>query len=216
MKPGPGSENRGPAGAAGAKCCGSSAGEANAGTVLIEESATTLTQFLFARLVVQIGKEAKSPLVSQEVQEAHKFTVKAAGCRHNQGEKGLVVMTEVIRAVPVALRLRHGRVDEHLVRVRVSRLTVTGKVRDTAVKVVDDGDVDDEIRRPGHVQALNLQVPASLAAAVRDATATVGAKACVVRNGIDFREEKLMTCQPMTCVVCACVEVVCIEALPKA
>ena len=74
---------------------------------------------------------------------------------------------------------------------------MTGGVRDTAVKVVDDGDVDDEIRRPGHVQALNLQVPASLAAAVRDATATVGAKACVVRNGIDFREEKLMTCQPM-------------------
>jgi len=63
--------------------------------------------------------------------------------------------------------------------------------------VLDDGDVDDEIRRPGHVQALNLQVPASLAAAVREATATVGAKACVVRNGIDFREEKLVTCQPM-------------------
>ena len=216
MEPGPGSENRGPAGAAGTKCSGSSAGEADAGTVLIEESAATLTQFLLARLVLQSGKEAKGPLVSQEVQEAHKFAVKAAGCRHNQGEKGLVVMTEVIRAIPVALRLRHGRVDKHLVRVRVARLTVPVGVRDTAVKVVDDGDVDDEIRRPGRVQALNLQVPASLAAAVRDATATVGAKACIVRNGIDFREEKLMTCQPMTCVVCACVEVVCIEALPKA
>ena len=216
MEPGPGSENRGPAGATRAKCGGSSAGEADAGTVLIEESAATLTQFLLGRLVLQSGKEAKGPLVSQEVQEAHKFAVKAAGCRHNQGEKGLVVMTEVIRAIPVALRLRHGRVDKHLVRVRVARLTVTVGVRDTAVKVVDDGDVDDEIRRPGHVQALNLQVPASLAAAVRDATATVGAKACIVRNGIDFREEKLMTCQPMTCVVCACVEVVCIEALPKA
>ena len=74
MKPGPGSENRGPAGAAGAKCCGSSAGEANAGTVLIEESAATLTQFLLAGLVLQSGEEANGPLVSQEVQEAHKFT----------------------------------------------------------------------------------------------------------------------------------------------
>ena len=79
----------------------------------------------------------------------------------------------------------------------MAKLTVTGGVRDTAVKVVNDGDVDDEIRRPGHVQALNLQIPASLAAAVRDATAAVGAKARVMRNGSDFREEKLVTCQPM-------------------
>ena len=50
LEPGPGSANRGPAGAAGTKCCGLSAGEANAGTVLIEESAATLTQFLLARL----------------------------------------------------------------------------------------------------------------------------------------------------------------------
>ena len=145
MEPGPGSENRGPAGAAGTKSGGPSAGEADASTVLIEVSAATLTQFLLARFVLQSGKEAKGPLVSQEVQEAQKFAVKATGCRHNQGEKGLVVMTEVIRAIPVALRLRHSRVDKHLVRVRVTRLTVTGGVRDTAVKVVDDGDVDDEV-----------------------------------------------------------------------
>ena len=165
LEPGPGSANAdgGPAGAAGTKCCGLSAGEANAGTVLIEESAATLTQFLLAGLVLQSGEEAKGPLVSQEVQEAHKFAVEAAGCRHNQGEKGLVVMTEVVRAICVALRLRHGRVDEHLVRVGVARLTVTGGVSDTAVKVVNEGDVDDEIRRPGHVQTLNLQIPASLA-----------------------------------------------------
>ena len=131
---------------------------------------------------MQSGKEAKGPLVSQEVQEAHKFAVKAAGCRHNQGEKGLVVMTEVIRAIPVALRLRHGRVDEHLVRVGVARLTVKGGVSDTAVKVVNEGDVDDEIRRPGHVQALNLQIPASLAAAGRNTAAAVGAKARVLRD----------------------------------
>ena len=101
MEPGPGSENRGPAGAAGAKCCGSSAGEANAGTVLIEKRPDVDTvPPRKARTVLQSGKEAKGPLVSQEVQEAHKFAVKAAGCRHNQGEKGLVVMSEVIRAIP--------------------------------------------------------------------------------------------------------------------
>ena len=199
LEPGPESAGAdgGPAGAASTKCCGLSAGEANAGTVLIEESAATLTQFLLAGLILQSGEEANGPLVSQEVQEAHKFTVKATGCRHNQGEKGLVVMTEVVRTICVALRLRHGRVDEHLVGVGVARLTVAGGVGDTAMKVVNEGDVYDEIRRPGHVQTLNLQIPASLAAAERDAAAAVGAKARVVRNGIDFREEKLVTCQPM-------------------
>ena len=197
MEPGPGSENRGPAGAAGAKCCGSSAGEANAGTVLIEESAATLTQFLLARLVLQSGKEAKGPLVSQEVQEAHKFAVKAAGCRHNQGEKGLVVMTEVVRTICVALRLRHGRIDKHLVGVGVARLTVAGGVGDIALKIMNKGDVDDEIRRPGHIQTLNLQIPASLAAAGRNTAAAVGAKARVVRDVSDCREEKLMTCLPV-------------------
>ena len=196
MKPGPGSENRGPAGAAGTKCCGLSAGEANAGTVLIEESATTLTQFLLAGLVLQSGEEANGPLVSQEVQKAHKFAVKATGCRHNQGEKGLVVMTEVVRTICVALRLRYGRVNKHLVGVEVARLTVAGGVGDTAMKVMNKGDVDDEIRRPGHIQSLNLQIPASLAAAGRNAAAAVGAKARVVRDVSDCREEKLMTCLP--------------------
>ena len=83
LEPGPGSENRGPAGAAGAKCGGSSAGEADAGTVLIEESAATVTQFLLAGLVLQSSEEANGPLVSQEVQEGHKFAVKATGCRHD-------------------------------------------------------------------------------------------------------------------------------------
>ena len=63
--------------------------------MLIEVSAATLTQFLLSRLVLQSGEEAKGPLVSQEVQEAHKFTVEAAGCRHNQGEKGLYFATAV-------------------------------------------------------------------------------------------------------------------------
>ena len=75
--PGSAGADGGPAGATSTKCCGLSAGEADAGTVLIEESAATLTQFLLGRLVLQSGKEAKGPLVSQEVQETHKFAVKA-------------------------------------------------------------------------------------------------------------------------------------------
>ena len=82
LEPGPGSAGAdgGPAGAARTKCRGLSASEANAGTVLIEERAATLTQFLIAGLVLQSGEEADGPLVSQEVQEAHKFAVKATGC----------------------------------------------------------------------------------------------------------------------------------------
>jgi hypothetical protein len=59
LEPGPESAGAdgGPAGAASTKCCGLSAGEANAGTVLIEESAATLTQFLLAGLVLQSSKE---------------------------------------------------------------------------------------------------------------------------------------------------------------
>ena len=74
LEPLPGSADAdgGPAGAARTKCRGLSASEANAGTVLIEERAATLTQFLIAGLVLQSGEEANSPLVSQEVQEAHK------------------------------------------------------------------------------------------------------------------------------------------------
>ena len=57
LEPGPESAGAdgGPAGAASAKCCGLSAGEANAGAVLIEKSAATLTQFLLAGLVSQSG-----------------------------------------------------------------------------------------------------------------------------------------------------------------
>ena len=127
LEPGPGSAcaDGGPAGAASTKCRGLSASEANAGAVLIEKRAAALTHFLIPGLILQGGEVADGPLVSQEVQEAHKFAVKATGCRHNQGEKGLVVVTEVIRTVCVAMRLRHGRVDEHLVGVGVARLTVT-------------------------------------------------------------------------------------------
>ena len=73
LDPVPGSAHAGggPAGAARTKCRGLSASEANAGAVLIEERAATLTQFLIAGLVLQSGEEADGPLVSQEVQETH-------------------------------------------------------------------------------------------------------------------------------------------------
>jgi hypothetical protein len=80
-------------------------------------------------------------------------------------------------------------------------------------------DVDDEVRLPGHVQALNLQIPASLAAAGRNTAATVGAKARVVCDVSDSREEELVSALPIACssrVLCASVEVVGVEALPKA
>ena len=72
--------------------------------------------------------------MSQDVKKTHEFAVEAAGCRHNQREKGLVVVTEVVRTVCVALRLRHSRVNEHLVGVGVARLTVAGRVGDIALK----------------------------------------------------------------------------------
>ena len=102
-----------PWGAARTKGRGLGASEADACAMLKEERAATLTQFLVTRLVMQGGEEADGPLVSQDVQETHKFAVEAAGCRHNQREKGLVVVTEVIRTVCVAMHFRHSHVNEH-------------------------------------------------------------------------------------------------------
>jgi hypothetical protein len=124
--------------------------------------------------------------VSQDVKKTHEFTVETARCRHNQREKGLVVVTEVIWTVFIALRFRYSRVNEHLVRIGVARLTVTHRVDDVAMKIMNECNVDDEVRRPGNVQALNLQVPASLATAGRNAAAAVGTKArdvCDVSDG---------------------------------
>jgi len=104
-----------PGGGARTKSRGLGASEANACAMLKEERAATLTQFLVTRLVMQGGEEADGPLVSQDVQETHEFAVEAARCRHNQREKGLVVVTEVIWTEFVALRFRHSRVNEHLV-----------------------------------------------------------------------------------------------------
>ena len=150
--------------------------------MLKEKRATTLTQFLVTRLVIQGGEEADGTLVSQDVKKTHEFAVEAARCRHNQREKGLVVVTEVIWTVFIALRFRHSRVNEHLVGIGVAKLTVTRRVDDVAMKIMNDCNVDDEVRSPGNVQTLDLQVTASLATAGWNAAAAVGAKARVVCN----------------------------------
>ena len=54
---------------------GLSTGKANARAMLKEKRATTLTQFLVARLVIECGKEADGTPVSQDVKETHKFTM---------------------------------------------------------------------------------------------------------------------------------------------
>jgi hypothetical protein len=114
-----------PGGGARTEGRGLGASEADACAMLKEERAATLTQCLVTRLVMQGGEEADGTLVSQDVQETREFAVEAAGCRHNQREKGLVVAREVIRTVCVAMRFRHSRVNEHLVGIGVARLTVT-------------------------------------------------------------------------------------------
>ena len=143
-----------PGGAARTKGRGLGASEADACAMLKEERAATLTQFLVTRLVMQGGEEADGTLVSQDVQKTREFAVEAARCRHNQREKGLVVVTEVIWTVFIALRFRHSRVNEHLVKIGVAKLAVTRRVDDVAMKIMNDCNVDDEVRAPGNVQTL--------------------------------------------------------------
>ena len=98
----------------------------------------------------------------------------------------------------------------------MARLTVTCRVDDVAMTVMNKCNVDDEVRRPSNVQGLNLQVPASLAAAGRNTAAAVGAKARGVCDVSDGREDELVTTLPIARVLWASVEVVGVEALPKA
>jgi hypothetical protein len=65
------------------------------------------------------------------------------------------------------------------------------------MKIMNKGDVDDEVRRPGHIQALDLQIPASLAAVGRNTAAAIGAKARGVCNVSDGREEELVSALPI-------------------
>ena len=58
--------------------------QADARAMLKEKRATTLTQFLVTRLVIQGGEEADGTLVSQDVKKTHEFTVETARCRHNR------------------------------------------------------------------------------------------------------------------------------------
>ena len=64
---------------------------------------------------------------------------------------------------------------------------MTRRVGDLAMKLMNDCNVDNEVRRPGNVQTLDLQVAASLAAAGWNAAATVGTIARVVCNVSDGR-----------------------------
>ena len=50
-----------------------------------------------------------------------------------------------------------------------------------------------EVRRPRNVQALDLQVPAALPTAVRNAAAAVGAKARGVCDVSDGRQDELVS-----------------------
>ena len=93
---------------------------------------------------------------------------------------------------------------------------MTCRVYDVAMKIMNKCNVDDEVRRASNVQALNLQVSASLAAAGRNAAAAVGAKARGVCDVSDGREEELVSTLPIARVLWAGVEVVGVEALPKA
>ena len=63
--PGSARADGGPAGAARTKGRGLGASEADAGAMLIEERAATLTQFLVTGLGLQGGEEAEGPLVSE-------------------------------------------------------------------------------------------------------------------------------------------------------
>ena len=68
----------------------------------------------------------------------------------------------------------------------------------------------------GEKLKLALQVPTSLAAAGRNTTAAVGAKARGVCDVSDGREEELVSALPIAGVLWASVEVVGVEVLPKA
>ena len=64
----------------------------------------------------------------------------------------------------------------------MAKLTVTRRVGNLAMKVINDCNVNDEVRRPGNVQTLDLQVPASLATTGWNVAAAVGTIARVVCN----------------------------------
>jgi hypothetical protein len=65
----------------------------------------------------------------------------------------------------------------------VAKLTVMRRVDDVCdMKIMNDCNVDDEVRGPGNVKTFDLQVPASLATAGRNAAAAVGTIARVVCN----------------------------------
>jgi hypothetical protein len=77
----------------------------------------------------------------------------------------------VIPTIFVALHLRHRLVDEHLIWIGVAKLTMALNINDTAMKVVNHSDIDDDVGRPGNVQTLDLEVAAFLSTASRNTLA---------------------------------------------
>ena len=57
----------------------------------------------------------------------------------------------------MALCFRHSLVREHLVWIGVAKVTMTIRVDDITLKLMNDCKVDDEVPHPGNVQLLDLQ-----------------------------------------------------------
>ena len=77
-------------------------------------------------------------------------------------------------AICVALHLRHRLVNKHLIWIGVAKLTMSLILSDTAMKLVNHSDINDDVRRPGNVQTLYLQVSVFVSAASRNKLAAVG------------------------------------------
>jgi hypothetical protein len=61
--------------------------------------------------------------------------------------------------IVIALHFRLGLIDEHFFWIGVARLSMTGRLSTTAMKFVNHGNINDEVRRPSNLQPIDLQVP---------------------------------------------------------
>jgi len=94
------------------KCTSLGARDTDAWPMLVEESATLLTQLFVRRMrLADGGKESHSALVRQEIHEPHEFYMRG---RRDQRQESLVVL-QVVEAVVRHLVL--GSVDEHAIGV---------------------------------------------------------------------------------------------------
>ena len=72
------------------------------------------------------------------------------------------------------MHFRRGLIDEHFIWIGMARLTITIRLSNTAMKFVNHGNINDEVRYPSNLQPLDLQVPTFLAAASWNTLAAVG------------------------------------------